>query len=171
MQIQKIFNANVYVDATNNLLGKAGEVTLPEVVTTTDDHLALGMISKVQLPTGLEPLSMKLKWNGYYGDRVTLGANPFVTHKIQVRASVEVFDAGGRIAEQPFVALATGRWMKLPMGVLGPQKSPEFEDEIACTYFKASLNGVELVEIDTLQNVWRVGGKDLLVAYRKNLGL
>lgn len=171
MQIQKLFNSNVYVDGPNSLLGKASEITLPEIVPNLIEHKALGMIGTVKLPTGLGPLDMKLKWAGFYGDRVTMGANPFKSHKLQVRGDVEVYDAGGRIAQQPFVCLLTARWGKLPMGVLAPQTSPEFEDELHVTYMKASLAGTELVEIDVIENIWRVGGEDILAGYRSNLGL
>lgn len=170
MQVQKIYNVNVYIDGTNNLLGRASEMTLPEVTAAQDEHSALGMFGKIMLPTGLDPLEAKIKWNGFYADQQKFGANPFTAHKLQVRGNLQVFDATGLAAEQPFVAHLTCKFKKSPLGVYAPQASPEFEQELSVTYVKTILNGEELVEIDVLNNVWKVGGNDILAAYRKNLG-
>lgn len=170
MNISKIFNANVYVDGTNSLLGRAGEVTLPEVVAKMEEHVGLGMIGVVELPTGLSVLTTKVKWKGFYPDQIEYGANPFVARKLQVRASHETYAAGGRVAELPLVVQLTCRWKKTPLGVFVPQTGQEHEDELATTYVRIVLDGEELLEIDVLENVWRVRGQDVLATYNKNLG-
>jgi P2 family phage contractile tail tube protein len=170
MDISKVYNANVYIDGTNNLLGRAGEVTLPDIAVATEEHMALGMIGKVLLPTGLEAMEAKIKWSGFYADQLKTGADPFTAHKLQLRANVQTFGAAGLTAEKPLVILMTCRWKKSPLGVFGAQKATEYEEELTVTYVKVTLDGEELVEIDVLENVWKVGGKDIVAAYRKNLG-
>lgn len=171
MQIRKIFNTNVYLDGTNSLLGRSKEVTLPEIVAKTIEHMGLGMFASVKLVSGLESLGMKLKWDGFYADRVLAGSNPFAAHKLQFRGDCEVHDANGIVAHEPVIALATVKWAKSPMGVFSPQTSPEFEDELNCHYFKLTHAGRELVEIDVFNQIWRSDGKDIIGEYRKNLGL
>lgn len=171
MEISKIYSSNVYLDGTNSLLGKASEITLPEIVATLDTHQALGMIGKVEIPAGLELLSTKIKWTTFWPERIAMGGNPFKAHKLQVRSSVETFGADGRISEQPMVALITGRWKKLPLGALASQANAEVEDELATTYIKLTLGKRELLEIDVLENIWRANGEDILASYRANLGL
>lgn len=169
MQISKIYNANCYIDGTNSLLGRAAEITLPDIAAETDEHKALGMIGSISFPTGLAAMEAKVKWNGFYPEVLTLGANPFTAHKLQLRASVESYEAGGRVAEKPLIVLMTARFKKTPLGTFGAMTSVEFEQELYATYIKATLDGVELVEIDVMENVWRVGGVDILAAYKKNL--
>jgi P2 family phage contractile tail tube protein len=170
VRINKVYHANVYVDGTNNLVGRASEITLPEIAAATDEHAAIGMIGTLVLPTGLEALSVSMKWNGYYADRLAMGANPFQAHKLQVRASIESYEAAGRVGEQPLVIMLIGRWTKAPLGTFAHQSQPELEDELACTYLKVTIGGEELVEIDVMENVWRVRGEDVLAGYRANLG-
>jgi P2 family phage contractile tail tube protein len=170
MRISKIFNGNVYVDGTSNLLGKASEITLPDIAVETDEHMALGMIGKVSLPTGLALMEAKIKWAGFYAEQLVNGANPFQAHKLQVRASVESYEAEGRVEETPLVVLMTCRWKKTPLGVIGAQAATEYEEELTVTYVKVTLGGKELIEVDVLENVWKVNGVDILAQYRKNIG-
>jgi hypothetical protein len=171
MEISKIYQSNIYLDGTNSLLGKASEVTLPDIVAVTDTHQALGMIGKVELPSGLDVLVTKIKWTSFWADRIAMGANPFKAHKLQVRANVETFGADGRTGEEALVALLTCRFKKSPLGVFAPQANPQFEDELATTYVKVTLGKRELLEVDVIENIWRANGVDILSAYRSNLGL
>lgn len=170
MDISKIYNANVYVDGTNNLLGKASELTLPDIVANVEEHKALGMIGSIELPTGLALMTMTMKWAGFYPEVLARGANPFVSHTLQVRANVQTFDASGLVDEQAFKAVVRGRWKKTPGGSFAAQTSTEFEDELTVSYIKVTLGDRELVEIDVAENVWRVDGEDLLANFRRNLG-
>ena len=69
MNIQQILNANVYIDGTNNLIGRASSITLPDVKATVESHRGLGMIGTVEYPTGLDVLTTKIKWAGFYAER------------------------------------------------------------------------------------------------------
>lgn len=168
--INKITNANVYLDGTNNLLGKAAEIVLPEIAMATEEHRALGLIGTIVTPTALEELAATVKWNGFYPDALIASSNPFATHKLQVRASVEVYGAGGREQELPLVVMMNVRWKKSPLGTFAPGTAWESSQELTCSYIKVTLDGEDLVELDVFNNVWTVGGVDILARYRANLG-
>jgi P2 family phage contractile tail tube protein len=55
IEINRITNANIYLDGAN-LLGRAEEVKLPDVSMTMQEHKALGMVGKVELPAGFDKL-------------------------------------------------------------------------------------------------------------------
>lgn len=170
MEISQILNANVYIDGTNNLLGRAASITLPDVKATIETHRGLGMIGSVEFPTGLEVLVTKIKWAGFYADAVKLGSNPFASHKLQARASVEAFGPGGRVSEESLVCSLICSWKTKPLGTFAPGTKQETEDELSTTYLKLTQNGKDLIEIDVHQNVWKVDGVDVLATYKKNLG-
>lgn len=170
MEIKKIFNANVYIDGTNSLLGRAREIVLPSVTMNTEEHKGLGMLGALELPVGLAPLVTTVTWSGWYADRVLL-ANPFASRKLQVRASVETFGAGGRVEQQPLVVLLTASWKTAPLGTLSAGSGGEVQDELATTYVRLLVDGVELLEVDVHNNIWRQGGVDVLEQYRANLGV
>jgi P2 family phage contractile tail tube protein len=170
IQVNKIFNANIYLDGTNNLIGRAAEVTLPEISVATSEHSGLGMVGTLELPAGLQAMTLQIKWSGFYADHMKAGANPFKAHKFQVRGSVETYGAEGRVAEAPVVWHVTASWKKAALGGVKPKEAAEFEDELAATYVKVVHDGEELLEVDVLQNIWRAAGEDVLANYRKNIG-
>jgi hypothetical protein len=167
--ISKIMNANVYTGAKDHL-GRVSEAKLPELTAKIVEHVGLGMIGTIELPAGLEAMSMTIKWAGYYADAAILGANPFQTQALQFRASHETYGADGRIAQVPLVIDVRGRWKKSGLGTLKPQEAAEYEDELAVDYVKVTLDKRELVEVDILNNIWKVDGQDLLADFRANLG-
>lgn len=171
MEIQKLYNANVYLDGTKSLVGSAKEITLPEISATTEEHSALGMIGKVDLPTGLEKLTLSFKWSGFYKDVVKATMNPFAEHKLQIRGNVQVFGAGAVPKSMPVIVEVTGSFLKSGMGTLVAMTGNEPSSEFNAHYLKITLGEEELVEIDILNNIWIVGGTDVLAAYRANLGV
>lgn len=170
MDISQILNANIYLDGTNSLLGRAATVTLPDIVTSVEAHRGLGMIGSVEFPTGLEAMVTKIKWAGLYPDVLKAATNPFKSHKLQVRASLQTFGAGGLVAEVPLVCLLTVAWKKVPLGAFTAGTKQEAEDELSTTYLKLTVDGKDIVEIDVHQNVWKVDGEDVLADYIKNIG-
>lgn len=170
IEVSKIFNANVYMDGTNNLIGRAAEVTLPEISVAKSEHTGLGMVGSLELPAGLEAMTMQIKWSGFYAAQMRAAANPFQAHSWMIRASVETYGAGGRVDEQPVVWHTTASWTKAALGGVKPKEAASFEDEMSVTYVKVLHAGAEILEIDVLQNIWRAGGEDVLANYRKNIG-
>lgn len=61
IQINRITNANIYLDG-NNLLGRASEIKLPDISMIMQEHKALGMVGKIELPAVLT--NWKVKLNG-----------------------------------------------------------------------------------------------------------
>lgn len=61
IQINRITNANIYLDG-NNLLGRATEIKLPDVSLIMQEHKALGMVGKIELPA--VSINWRAKLNG-----------------------------------------------------------------------------------------------------------
>lgn len=169
--VSKIFNANIYLDGTVELIGRASEVKLPDIESEMSEHKGLGMVGALELPAGLKAMVMSIKWTGFYADHVKAGANPFKAHAFQIRANHETYNAEGRSTQEALIVSATGSWKKNPLGTFKPMEaSSGYDDEIALTYLKVELGGVELLEVDVFENVWRVNGVDVLAEYRASLG-
>jgi P2 family phage contractile tail tube protein len=167
--INKVFNANVYLDGTNDLMGRAAEIKLPELAAKMAEHSAVGMVGTLELPTGLDKMSMTFKWAGFYPEVVKAQMNPFGAHKFQIRCNLETYDASGRAAQVPLVILVTASSKKAALGTVKAQESLNSDDEWSVTYIKVTSNGEELVEVDVYQNIWKVGGVDVLETYRANV--
>ena len=169
ISINQIVNANVYIDG-NSFLGKAEEIKVPEVVVSMVEHKALGMVGKVELPSGLDKMESTIKWNSLYPEVLLLAADPFTAVAIMARASLETYTGSGRIEQVPLVAFMTGTFKKFPLGTYKQHENVEAETGMSVTYIRLNVAGIDIVEVDVLANIYKVGGVDLLAQYRANIG-
>lgn len=168
--INRMTNCNVYLDG-NSLLGKAEEITLPEIKAKLAEHKALGMVGAVELPSGLDKMEAQIKWAAYYTDAIAASGNIYRTVQLQVRSSLESYEAAGRTAETPVVVHLTGQFKNLPLGNFKQHDNVDFTSQMNVTYVKVVIGGVTIVELDVLANIYKVDGTDLLETYRANLGV
>lgn len=169
IEINKLTNANIYMNGTN-LLGRAEEVQLPQIKHKMAEHKALGMIGSAEFFAGIDKLECKIKWNALYPQVLRTCANPFSAAMIQVRASLETYNATGRIAEVPATAFLIGTFKEFPLGTIKPGDNAEYETTMAVTYAKLIVDKEEIFEIDILQNIYKVGMIDMLSTFKKNIG-
>jgi P2 family phage contractile tail tube protein len=170
IQVNRITNANLFING-NSMLGRADELTLPDLKAKMSEHKAIGMVGSLELISGFEKIEAKIKWNSYYQDALgSFAYNPYKAVQLQVRASVEGYDSTGRIAQLPLVTFLIGQFKNLPMGTFKQHDNVEFESMINCTAIKQIYNGKTVLEYDCLANILKVQGQDLLAQYRLNIG-
>ena len=56
------------------------------------------------------------------------------------------------------------------LGSYKPRDPTKYETQFSATYVRQVLNGEEVVLLDYLSNIFRVGGNDQLSKYRQNIG-
>ena len=169
IEINRITNANIYVNG-NSLLGRAEEIKLPDVSAIMQEHKALGMVGKIELPAGFDKLEGEIKWNSLYKDVAKTVANPYKAVQLQCRSNIETYGAQGRLQEVSLVTYLTVMFKKNPMGTFKQNESAEFSSSFACYYIKQQLAGEDMLELDVLANIYKVGGVDQLDIYRNNIG-
>lgn len=170
IQTNQLTNCNVYVD-DKSFLGRAEEVSLPEVNFTLSEQKALGMIGVRQFPNGIDKLEGKIKWNSFYDDVFKKFSNPFKGIKLMVRSSVRIWEGGDLVDEKAMVCYITCQMKKIPFGTYKQNDNAEFESDIVCSYLKLEYDGQLITEIDVDNNIYNVAGQDLLAKYRTNLGI
>ena len=67
--------------------------------------------------------------------------------------------------------LADGYPKAHPGGSFKAKEDTELENTFTVNYYKLEIDGEEIVEIDVMNNIYKVGGEDLLAERRQNLGL
>lgn len=169
IEINRITNANIYIDG-DALLGRAEEVRLPDVAVIMQEHKALGMIGKIELPTGFEKLEGEIKWNALYEEVAKTMANPFKTIQLQIRSNIESYDAQGRNQEVSLVTFLTAMFKRNPLGIYKPHDNAAFNSTFTATYIKQVIDGKEVLELDYMANIFRVDDKDMLQGYLNNIG-
>jgi P2 family phage contractile tail tube protein len=170
IQVNRLTNANVYIDGASKL-GKAEEVNLPMIKHMLAEHKALGMVGKVEFWSGIDKMEAKIKWNSFYPDVLLKTGDPTKPMNIQVRSSLETYTSSGRTAQQPVVCYMTASAKDFPMGNFKQHDNVEAETNFSVTYCKLEINGVLIMEIDVLANIYKVGTTDILSQYRANLGI
>lgn len=170
IQVNRITNANVYLNGAS-LLGKAEEVVLPEIKATMSDHKALGMVGMLELPTGLDKLEAKIKWNSFYSDVLKSTHNIYEATALTIRTSLETYEGNARVAQVPVRVFLRGNFKGSGAATLKKQDNIELEATFNATYYKLEIGTDTIVEYDALANIYIVDGVDLLAEYRANLGI
>ncbi|AOZ50886.1 phage major tail tube protein [Chromobacterium vaccinii] len=169
IEINRITNANIYING-NSLLGRAEEIKLPDVSAIMQEHKALGMVGKIELPAGFEKLEGEIKWNSLYKDVAKIIANPFQAVQLQARSSIETYGSQGRLQQVSLVTFLTVMFKKNPLGTFKQHENADFSSAFTATYVKQVVDGEDILELDYMANIFRVGGSDMLELYRQNIG-
>ena len=169
IQVNRIVNANIYIEGVN-LLGRAEEIKLPDITAIMNEHKALGMVGKMELPSGFDKMEGEIKWNSLYEEAAKYMANPFKALQLQCRSSIEVYASGGRVEEVALATFLTVTFKKNPLGTFKQHDNAEFSSAFSATYIKQVIKGKEVLELDYMANIFKVNGEDLLSTYRDNIG-
>ena len=144
-------NFRVYEDAV--VFYGMAEVALPEV----------SMLAE-------EAMSTTLNFRSVTAD-VTRLMEPR-NHQIQLLASQQMWDsAAGEFKEVAVKHLLTGTPSKYSPGKLAPASPTETTIELAVTYFATFIDGVKKMEIDPINCIFFMNGKDWLAQTRRNIGM
>jgi P2 family phage contractile tail tube protein len=171
INLNKITNANLY-SSGNSYLGKLEELTLPAIKAKFVEQKALGMIMGIELPSGFEMMTGKMKFNAVYPELISEFGSPYITRQVQVRSNLETYDSSGRIAEVPIVAFMSIRFKDvLPPITLKQNDSPDLESEFSSTYYRLEVDGNRIIEVDAFAQIFFLNDDDQLVNYRIALGL
>ncbi|KAA6209022.1 phage major tail tube protein [Avibacterium paragallinarum] len=167
--INQIVNANVYFNG-NSLLGKAKEIKVADIEFEQIEHKGLGLVATIKLPAGLNALEGEVTWDSFYPEVRVQNTNPFKHQQLMIRSNLQVFDAMGLAKEAPLVTVMNVQFSKTAGGSFKPKEAVELQDSFQIYSIKQTLEGKELLYVDTFANIYRVNGQDVLQKYRTNIG-
>lgn len=168
--VNKLVNANVYVEG-KSCQGQAEEVTLPMVKQKMVEHKGLGLISPLQIPSGLDKMEAKIKWAGIYGDVMEKLANPFKKRQIMVRGNIETYDGTDRVTEVPVIATMMATGNEAGLGAVKANEGANPETSLTVYYYKLEIDGKVIVEVDIHNTIYVAGGEDMVSGFKGNLGI
>lgn len=168
-EVNRLTNANVYIDG-DNFVGKAEEVTSPVIKTIFSEHKALGMHGKFELPSGIDKMEAKIKWNSAYRGVLEKMADPYKPMNLQIRAMLEGYSAGARSSTTPYIIHLRATSKDFNPGAFKQNDNVEIEMNLNVTYVKVVIDGVEVVEYDAMENIYKVKGVDTLADFRRITG-
>jgi P2 family phage contractile tail tube protein len=166
---KKLVNCNLFIDGVS-FLGQVPEVTLPKIERKTEDYMAGGMIGNAQVPTGAFE-SMNCEWMlGGISKEVLAGFKVTNVNGVLLRfaAALKADDTGQVTA---FEAVMRGYHKVYDFGTSKPGDKTENKVESALTYYKLSMNGQAVIEIDFVNMIEVIDGVDVQADIRRALGV
>lgn len=164
----KLKNFNLYGDG-NNWRGEIDSVTLPKLTRKVEEWRGAGMHGPVEVDLGMEKLEMSFKAGGLLLDSYkAFGATKHNANQWRFAGAYED-DSTGTV--QAVEVLVRGRVREIDPGDAKAGDDTEHTHAIAASYYKLTVDGADIIEIDMPGMVLKVDGQDQLSQIRRAIGL
>lgn len=165
---RKLKHFNVFNDG-ESYMGQVGEVNLPKLTKKMEEWRGGGMNGPIKVDLGQEALSMEWTCGGIM-KRVLQQYGVLKHDGVQLRfsGSYQAEDSGDPDSVEVVVR---GRHSEVDFGSGKPGDDTAFKVTTEISYYKLSINGEVLIEIDLMNMIERVNGVDLLAKHRTAIGL
>jgi P2 family phage contractile tail tube protein len=160
-------NMNLFVDG-RGYAGRVDEIEMPKLALKTEEHRAGGMDVPVEIDLGMEKLEANLTISDYDPDVFKLfGLLDRQDTPVTIRGAIQ---RQGEDAQAVAVSLRGG-WKEIDSGTWKPGDKSTLKVSMAVNYFKLTIAGEEVAEVDAKNLVRRVGGVDQMAEIRNAIGL
>lgn len=164
----KINNFNVY-DGKTKLVGVSAEITLPAFEPLTETLSVAGMAGEMESEVigSFGSMKIEIPFENLTENFFAFAAS---TNPIIIRGSMEVLNIQTQDkSKKPVVITIKGRTLNINLGTFkkGGKGQPSITKEI--TYIKIMINNTTQVELDKLNNIFKLGGVDLLEEIRSQI--
>jgi P2 family phage contractile tail tube protein len=165
---KKLKNFNVFNDG-ESYMGQVAEVNLPKLTRKMEEWRAGGMGQPLKIDLGAEAMSMDWTCGGMM--RGILSQYAVTKHD-----GVQLRFAGAYIGEDSdepdaVEVVIRGRHSEMDPGAAKPGDDTAFKVVTEISYYKLTINGEDVIEIDVINMVEKVNGDDRLAKTRKAIGL
>jgi len=167
---KKLKNMNLFNDG-NSYQGVAKTVTLPVIGRKMESYRAGGMNGPVKIDHGMSDDGIQLEWTLGGWDLTTIrqwGAIRADAVLLRFAGAVQRDDTGEVSAVEVVVR---GRHEEIDFGDAEPGEDTEHSITTTCSYYKLTVDGQTIIEIDLLNMIEIVDGEDRLAEQRKAIGL
>ena len=165
--INRITNANAYLNGAT-LIGRLEEIEMPNIKLTTEDIKALGLFATIEMPTGLDKMEAKLKWNAIYQDNFK-AQSPIKSCSLTIKSNMKSQGSGGVLKDIAVTVTISGVFKEIPLGTIkGQEKMDGLTHVMTVYYVKLEVDGAQVYEIDVFNNIAKFGDVDILENFRLN---
>ncbi|RZG78574.1 phage major tail tube protein [Acinetobacter sp. WCHAc060033] len=160
-------NFNIFVDG-RGYAGNSDEANMPELALKTEEYRAGGMDAPVDITMGMEKLTADFTLNSHSRDVLSLfGIREGNKTKITVREHMESWDG----TTTAVVHNLEGKIVKINQGTSKPGEAPKDKYDLSLSYYKQTIGGKVVHEVDVENMVRIIDGVDILAPVRENLGM
>ncbi len=163
---KKLKNFTAFVDG-RGYVGRVTEVEVPKLALKMEEYRAGGMDAAVEIETGMEKLENSLTF-AEYDEEI------YKMFGLVDGNAVSLTLRGARQNDQgtdEIIINLRGGYKELDSGTWKAGDDATLKASVALRYYKLTIAGKELIEIDVENMVRKINGKDQLADQRKALGL
>lgn len=161
-------NFNVFINAIS-FLGIVDEVKLPKLSRKMEDFQGGGMVAPMEIDLGQEKLELEYSGAGFIEEAIKqYGATKAGAVLLRFAGAYQSDDSGDVKAVEIVVR---GRNKEIDLGDAKVGDKGKSSVKMPLAYYKLTVDGQVLIEIDVIGFVLTVNGVDLLEAQRKAIGL
>lgn len=165
---KKLKYLNLFNDG-NSYLGMVSSLTLPKLTRKLENYRGGGMNGAASVDFGLDDDALVLEWTIGGLDELVLQQWGSTTDiPLRFSGSFQRDDTGDVSAVE---VQMRGRHKEFDFGEYKQGEDTETKVSTQCTYFKLTIDGRDLIEVDTVNMVEMVNGVDRLAEHRKAIGL
>lgn len=164
---RKLKHFNVFYNG-EEFFGQATEITLPKLAMKTEAYRGAGMPGEVDIDLGVEKLELEHSYGGLmYSIIKDFGITNVSGVLLRFSGSYQRDDTGDTDAVE---AICRGRHTEVDQGNAKAGDDTEFKVKSTLSYYKLTVNGTTLIEIDMVNMIYKVDGVDRLEQHRRNIG-
>lgn len=156
----------VYVDGEDQY-GVVVDITRPKIARKTEDYTPGGAMMEMTVVHGFEKMELEITSKGYDADMLRSMTSSIGGKLIRYQGALQEEDGGDY---HELKGEARGRIIEADPGSDKQGEGGEHKFKIALVYWKETLDGEPIVEIDVLGNKAAFGGKDERAGLRRALG-
>ncbi|MEZ0505643.1 phage major tail tube protein [Pseudomonas sp. Env-44] len=167
---RKLKNLNLFNDG-NSYLGLVKSLTLPSLGRKMEAYRGGGMNGPVKADLGMSDDGIQFEWKTGGLDLISLrqfGAVNASSVALRFSGPYQQDDTG-EVSNVEVVV--RGRHETIEMGDAQPGEDTEHSMTTTCSYYKLTVDGEEIIEIDLLNFVEKVNGVDMLDKHRTGMGI
>jgi len=163
---RQLFNFTVFADG-GDYRGEIPEITLPTLTRKLEEYRAGGMDGPIDLDFGQEKMEAELKGAGFLAGLATKwGARQ---HDATMLRFVGALSRGTSEALESCEAVMRGRLAKIDPGSSQAGEKTEQTYSYSLSYFRLTVGGITMFEIDIVNMVCVVDGVDIMAEVRAAL--
>ena len=163
----KINKYNVY-NQGDRLLGAGDEMTLPSFESSSETVSGAGVLGEIDDPTVGYFTNQELEVPFRVLDREAVDMMD-MTRAVQltIRGAQQTTDSEGNIEFRPMRAVVRGRSAALELGKVKAGSPMDAKVKLTLLYILIEVGGESLVELDKLNEVFKIRGRDMLAKIKE----
>jgi uncharacterized protein len=152
-----------------NFAGKVAEVALPKLTRKMEDYQGGGMSGPIKIDFGQEGIQMEWTAAGFL--KPVLQSYGTLKHDGVLLRFAGGYQAEDSTSVDAIEIVVRGRHMEIDPGTAKAKEDTAFKVTTVASYYKLTINGETIIEIDFVNMIEKINGTDLLQALRTAIGL